>query len=102
LGTYIESRRADNDFLKRRLADYFRPRGVERWVMSEELKKQGWIKRTTIGEPRLSEIVDEYEALGFEVRLELVNLEEMDEECRRCYGNEADKFKTVYVRKRRD
>jgi len=68
--------------------------------MSEELKKQGWVKRTTIGEPRLSEIVNEYKSLGFEVHLEPVNLDELDEECRRCYGKEADKFKTVYVRKR--
>ena len=68
---------------------------------SEELEKQGWIKRTTIGEPRLSEIVEEYKALGFDVHLEPVNLAEMDEECRRCYGNDVDKFKTVYVRKRR-
>jgi hypothetical protein len=43
----------------------------------------------------------EVKSLGFEVHLEPVNLDEMDEECRRCYGNEADKFKTVYVRKRR-
>jgi hypothetical protein len=69
--------------------------------MSEELKKNGWIKRTTIDEPRLSEIVDEYETLGFEVRLEPVNLNELDEKCRRCYRNDVDRFKTVYVRKRR-
>ena len=69
--------------------------------MSEELEKEGWIKRTTIGEPRLSEIVDEYKSLGFEVRLEQVNLDELDEECRKCYKNEADKLKTVYIRKRR-
>jgi len=68
--------------------------------MSEELKKQGWVKRTTIGEPRLSEIVDEYKSLGFEVHLEHVNLDDLDEECRRCYGNDVDKFKTVYVKKR--
>lgn len=68
--------------------------------MSEQLRKQGWVKRTTIVEPRLSEIVDEYKSLGFEVHLEHVNLDELDEECRRCYENEADKFKTVYVRKR--
>ena len=69
-------------------------------MMSEELKKQGWVKRTTIGEPRLSEIVDEYKSLGFEVHLEQVNLDELDEKCRRCYENDGDKFKTVYVRKR--
>ncbi|MGD9131382.1 MAG: hypothetical protein PVH73_07405 [Candidatus Bathyarchaeota archaeon] len=68
---------------------------------SEELKKQGWVKRTTIGEPRLSEIVEEYKALGFDVHLEPVNLEEMDEECRRCYENDGNKSRTVYVKKRR-
>ena len=70
--------------------------------MPEELKKEGWIKRTTIREPRLSKIVNDYKSLGFEVHLEPVNLDELDEECRRCYGNDVDKFKTVYVRKRRD
>jgi hypothetical protein len=70
-------------------------------VEPEELEKQGWIKRTTIGEPRLTEIVEEYKALGFEVHLEPVNLEQIDEGCRRCYGSAADKIKTVYVRKRK-
>jgi hypothetical protein len=74
--------------------------GSGEMTKSEELKKQGWVKRTTIGEPKLSEIVDEYKALGFDVRLEPVNLDEMYEECRRCYGKDVDKIKTVYVRKR--
>ena len=47
--------------------------------MSEELEKEGWIKRTTIDEPRLSEIILEYESLGYEVRLEPVKLEDLDE-----------------------
>ena len=69
--------------------------------MCEELEKQGWIKRSTIDEPRLSEIVEEYESLGFEVRLEPVNIDELKEACKRCYGDDAAKFKTVYVRKKR-
>ncbi len=69
--------------------------------MSEELEKEGWVKRTTINEPRLSEIVEEYEALGFDVHLEPVKVEDLDEECRRCYQNQIDKIRTVYVRKRR-
>ena len=64
-----------------------------------ELKNEGWIKRTTIDEPKLSEIVSEYERLGFEVRLEPVNLDEFDEKCQKCYGSKIDKFKTVYVRR---
>lgn len=69
--------------------------------MSEELKKQGWLKRTTIDEPRLSEIIEEYKSLGYEVRLEAVKLEDLDEECRKCYENQIDQLRTVYVRKKK-
>ncbi len=67
--------------------------------MSEELEKEGWIKRTTIDEPRLSEIILEYESLGYEVHLEPVKLEDLGEECKRCYLSQIGKLKTVYVRK---
>jgi signal recognition particle subunit SEC65 len=67
--------------------------------MSKELEKQGWIKRTTIDEPRLSEIVEEYESLGYEVHLEDVKLEDLDQKCRKCYVNQIKKLKTVYIRK---
>jgi hypothetical protein len=70
--------------------------------MSEQLEKDGWIKRTTIDEPRLSEIILEYESLGYEVHLEPVKLEDLDEECRRCYENNMGTIKTVYVRKSQD
>ena len=69
--------------------------------MSDELKKQGWLKRTTIDEPRLSEIIEEYESLDFEVHLEPVKIEDLDEECKRCYEKHIDKLKTVYIRKRK-
>jgi hypothetical protein len=69
--------------------------------MSEEREKEGWLKRTTIDEPRLSEIVEEYESLGYEVRLEPVKLEDIDEKCKKCYEKQVGKIKTVYVRKRK-
>ena len=72
----------------------------ERKKPSEDVEKEGWIKQTTIGEPRLSEIVELYNSLGYEVRVEPATLDELDEECRRCYGNEIDKLKTVYTRKK--
>jgi hypothetical protein len=34
------------------------------------LAQDGWILRTTIGEPRLSEVVENYRAMGFEVHVE--------------------------------
>jgi len=69
--------------------------------MSVKLEKQGWVKRTTIDEPRLSEITELYTSLGFEVRVEPVKLDELDEDCKKCYKNIIDELKTVYVRKRK-
>jgi len=66
----------------------------------KELEKEGWVKQTTIGEPRLSEIVELYKSLGYEVRLEPAKLDELDEECKRCYEGEIDEVKTVYIRKK--
>jgi len=70
-------------------------------LREKKLEKEGWIKQTTIGEPRLSEIVELYKSLGYEVHLEPVKLDELDEECRKCYEIEGDKVKTVYVRKKK-
>jgi hypothetical protein len=69
--------------------------------MSKELEKEGWLKRTTIDEPRLSEIVSEYKSLGYEVHLEPVKLEDFDEKCKSCFVSQIDKLKTVYIRKRK-
>jgi hypothetical protein len=68
--------------------------------MSEELEQKGWIKRTTTTEPRLSEIVELYKSLGYEVRVEPVRLDELDADCRRCYEDEVEEVKTVYVKKK--
>ena len=68
--------------------------------MSKELEKKGWIKHNTIDDPRLSETIEEYESLGFEVHLEPMKLEDLDKECRICYKNQLDKLKTVYTRKK--
>jgi len=68
----------------------------------EELKKEGWEKRFTIDEPRLSEMVDQYRQLGFEVRLEPVDVS--SEECTGCLTDPAfsDRYKTIYTRKKQD
>lgn len=34
-----------------------------------DLLAAGWVKQTTIGEPRLSEIVENYRQLGYEVHV---------------------------------
>jgi hypothetical protein len=68
--------------------------------MLGELGKNGWIKRTIMREPRLSEIVELYKFLGYEVRVEQVRLDELDDDCRRCYEDETNDVRTVYIRKK--
>ena len=63
----------------------------------EQLKKEGWEKRFTIDEPRLSEMVEQYKELGFEVLLEPVDLS--SEECTSCIAADPQRYKTIYTRK---
>lgn len=62
----------------------------------EEIRKDGWIKQNTIDEPRLSELVEIYESLGFEVRLEPVTEDEM--KCLKCFKAHLDRYKTIYTK----
>ena len=66
----------------------------------EELKKEGWEKRFTIDEPRLSEMVEQYREVGFEVLLEPVDTS--SEECTSCITAFPDRYKTIYTRRRSD
>lgn len=62
----------------------------------EELKRQGWIRQFTASEPRLSEAVELYRSLGYEVRLEPAVPEDR-EACRECLLEDC---KTIYIRPR--
>jgi len=67
----------------------------------EELIRQGWEKRTTYDEPRLSEIVEMYKEIGFEVHLEPFN---PDEElgCAECMKATPENYKTIYTREEKN
>ena len=67
--------------------------------------EEGWKRRMVASEPRLSEIVEMYESLGFEVRLEPVDPEGPDwdeDECTLCLDDpaEAGRTRVVYTRPR--
>ncbi len=64
----------------------------------DELKKEGWEKRFTIDEPRLSEMVEQYKELGFEILLEPVDLS--SEECTSCIAVDPKRYKTIYTRQK--
>lgn len=67
-----------------------------------ELLAQGWTKQTTIGEPRLSEIADNYRHLGYEVHIALHPAEESHDNCNVCFGAGPDDGQMagdLYIRK---
>lgn len=64
----------------------------------EELQKEGWVKRFTTDEPRLSEVVQQYQEIGFEVLLE--PLDPRAEECTTCLAPFSDRYKTIYTRRK--
>jgi hypothetical protein len=65
----------------------------------KELNRKGWQKQSTNDEPRLSELVEAYKEIGYEVHLVPFHPEE-EPGCNECMKNQADQFKTIYVRKK--
>ena len=64
-----------------------------------ELTEQGWVRRFTGEEPRLSEMKELYESLGMEVLVESAIPDEC-QECTGCFEVEGfqDRYKTIYTR----
>jgi len=65
----------------------------------EELTSQGWEKQTTHDEPRLSDVVEMYKEMNFEVHLEPFIPDE-ESGCIACVKAMPDKYKTIYTKKK--
>ncbi len=65
----------------------------------EKLIKDGWQKQATYDDPRLSEMVEMYDEIGFEVHLEPFNVEN-ESGCTGCMQLLPDLFKTLYTRRK--
>lgn len=65
----------------------------------KRLMDEGWVRRFTADEPRLSEMKQFYESMGLEVLLEAATPEE-SQECRSCFDVEGfgERYKTIYTR----
>lgn len=71
----------------------------------EQLIKEGWEKRFIACEPRLSEMVELYKDIGFEVHLEpLPKNEELKESecdkngCTACYEVDTERYRIIFTR----
>jgi hypothetical protein len=67
----------------------------------EELKRQGWVRQFVTDEPRLSEAVELYKTLGYEVRLEEATFEEVNQICKNCLEADCERYKIIYIKKSR-
>ena len=65
----------------------------------EELRREGWEKRFTTDEPRLSEAMGQYKEIGFEVLVEPVD--PASGECTGCLAGVSDRAKTIFTRPRK-
>lgn len=71
----------------------------------EELLNSGWERRFIASEPRLSEMVEMYKEIGFEVHLEpLPSKEELDVQgcedsgCTVCFNMDRDRYRIIFTR----
>ncbi len=70
-------------------------------LMSEQdLLQDGWTRCFIADEPRLSEAVQTYQELGFEVMLLPVPPD--DSGCTECMQQDPERFRLIYTRKRQD
>ena len=68
-------------------------------TIEETLIREGWEKQATYDDPRLSEMVEMYRQIGFEVHLEPFKAENEDG-CTGCMQSTPDLYKTIYTRKK--
>ena len=61
------------------------------------LEAEGWQRMATASEPRLSEMVEIYKSLQYEVRLEPVILKN-GEGCSQCMDTDLERYRTIYVK----
>ena len=63
------------------------------------LEEQGWQRQFTTDQTRLDEMVDFYQSLGYEVRVEPACDDLPLAECKSCYEKFCDKYETIFVRR---
>ena len=66
---------------------------------TEQLTLEGWKKQSTYDEPRLSELIEIYKEIGFEVHLEPFDPEE-EPGCAECMKISPERYKTIYTCKK--
>lgn len=68
---------------------------------SKNKSTKDWERRSIIDNDRVSEQVEMYESIGFEVMVKDVDPEQLPEEyCKECFIANPEKYKILYTRKK--
>ena len=62
------------------------------------LEEQGWQRQFTTDQTRLDEMVEFYQSLGYEVRVEPACDVLPEPGCNSCFEKFCDQYKTIFVR----
>ena len=62
----------------------------------DELLREGWVRQFTANEPRLSEAIELYESMGYDVHVE--QEDGAGRACNVCFGEASEQFKVIYIR----
>lgn len=65
-----------------------------------QLAADGWRKKSTADEPRLTELVQTYRRIGWQVHLEPCDRLQQPG-CDRCLQGDPGRYQTIYVRRNR-
>ncbi len=63
------------------------------------IEKEGWTKKGVYDEPRLSELVELYKEMGFEVAVLDYDPIFDSDGCAECIKKNPDRYKALYTRK---
>ncbi|MFC2131421.1 hypothetical protein ACFLSQ_08300 [Bacteroidota bacterium] len=61
-------------------------------------KDNGWEMRNITDKSRINDMVEQYESLGFEVRIENFDPEKYTLECNECMTEIPEKFKVIFTK----
>ena len=65
------------------------------------LRGKDWERGFTVEEHRVSEYVELYESIGYEVRVEAATPDEQ-EECQKCFKADFDNLRTIYIKRNKE
>lgn len=58
-----------------------------------------WVKRNVTDEHRVKDMIELYESMGFEIKVEDFSVQNNHSECNECMLESPEKFKVIFTRR---